>query len=175
MIATRHYIPLKHLRAVLRLGQLERYAALRIRMLNLSELAFVAGPEDLPAPAFSFADDWKTPIFTPDEFAAAVLSIDGARLIRDCDPDWDTWRVRWQCGDRFIEFEILACDLDPTNDDRPGLTDYWGGSPFTAHCDREDLLTVWIKIRQRLPGVCVHDTDCRMYSPDTFRDYKPLS
>jgi len=66
---------------------------------------------------------------------------------------------------------MLACDIDPGNDLRPGLNEYWGGSTIDADCDLSRLLGLWLTIRVRCPAVCIQNTDCRLYTPDQFRNF----
>jgi hypothetical protein len=71
-------------------------------------------------------------------------------------------------ADQFIEFDIAACEIDPDNEARPGLTVAWGGSKFEMQCLLTDVLFVRRHIRRGCPAVWLHNTDCRMYSPESF-------
>jgi hypothetical protein len=138
------------------------------RLLNLTEFCLVWGPLDLPEPAYSFADDWVSQIYTPEEIAETILTVPGVRLTNPATPRWQGWAARWQEANRYIDFTIIPWEIDPDNELRPGVALAWGGSMFEMHCLLSDVLFVWQRIRQRCPAVWLHDTDCRMYSPESF-------
>ncbi|MCA9195447.1 MAG: hypothetical protein KDB03_26935 [Planctomycetales bacterium] len=135
---------------------------------RFTELTLVWGPLDLPDDAVSFADDWNWVIYTPEEIEAAILSVPCVKLIHDSRPDWRSWRAQWRSLDRTIDFDLIACDLDPEDGGRPGCSLYWGGSSFTTNCTLTDMLDVWTKIQMACPAVWLHDTVCRMYNPRSF-------
>ncbi|QDT99240.1 hypothetical protein [Gimesia aquarii] len=137
---------------------------------NLPELYLVDGPLQLPDLAYSFADDWKTEIYTAKEIGDAILSVPGVKLIHDASPNWDSWVARWEKGGHFIEFDITECEFDPENELRPGLSEHWGGSKFKNHCTVDEILFVWRLIQKKCPGVWLHDTDCRMYNLTIFNE-----
>ncbi|QDU43610.1 hypothetical protein Mal52_20860 [Symmachiella dynata] len=138
-------------------------------LIKLTEFSLVGGPIDLPDPAYSFDDNWKSEIYTPKEIADAILAVSQVRLVHDAKPAWSAWVARWESGDHHIEFDITDCPFDPDNEIRPGITSYWGGSKFETHCTMLELLNVWRGIQKRCPGVWLHNTDCRMYSPESFQ------
>jgi len=133
--------------------------------LDLSELDFVFGPRELPERAFRFAVE-QVEVYSPDEFAVAVLSAPGVHLAQSAVPTWSDWRARWEQGDRFIELDMLPCPIDPEY--RPGVAVAWGGSRLRANCLLGDVLDLWAAIRSKCPGVWLHGTDCRLYSPESF-------
>jgi hypothetical protein len=136
--------------------------------LDLTDFSLVWGPLELPEPAYSFADDWESQFYTPDEIADAILCVPGVRLKHAATPGWERWAAAWAEGPRYIEFDMMACDFDPDNDVRPGISVAWGGSNFEMHCLLSDVLRVWRGIQQRCPAVWLHNSDCRMYSPELF-------
>jgi hypothetical protein len=141
-------------------------------LLDLTEFSLVWGPLELPEPAYSFADDWESQVYTPDEIADAILSVPGVRLSRAPTPGWEQWAAEWAEDGRHIEFDLIACEFEPDNELRPGISLAWGGSKFEMHCLLSDVLKVWRGIQQRCPAVWLHNTDCRMYSPESFaREY----
>lgn len=140
------------------------------QLINLTELYLVWGPIELPDLAYSFADDWKSEIYTADEISDAILSVPGVKLVHDASPNWDSWAARWQNGSHFIEFDVTECPLDPDNEQRPGLSAYWGGSKFETYCTVDEILFVWRAIQEKCPGVWLHDTDCRMYNLTIFSE-----
>ena len=137
-------------------------------MLDLSEYSLVWGPIELPQPAYSYADDWDAEIYTPEEIANAILAVPGTSLIHDQTPDWTKWCAEWRNDNHTIRFSILACPFDPDNFQRPGISEYWGGSFMDADCTLVEFLSVWRCIQRACPGVWLHDTDSQMYTPDSF-------
>lgn len=130
------------------------------------DVAFVYGPRELAEPAFSFGYDDDPVLHSPEAFANTVLAVPNVSLVRDESESWHNWLARWQVDDRAIEIDLLDCDVDP----ECGHSVVWGGSGLTLNCTPEDLLNLWLQIRDRLDGVWLHDTSCRMYSPKTFRE-----
>ena len=136
-------------------------------MLHLTEFSFVSAAEQLPNPAYSFADDWDTTIYTPQEFADAVAQIDWLTT-QTPGPPWHDWKAVWRHQDESITIDMLPCEIDPANDIRSGLAEYWGGSPIEIHCELSRFIDLWHIIRRSCPAVCIHNTDCRLYTPDQF-------
>ena len=141
--------------------------------LRLTELRLVWGPLDLLDDAVSFADDWEWIIYTPEEMAEAILSVEGVSLLHDSNPSWNKWRAQWRRMEHTIDFDIAACELDPDFGGRSGVSEYWGGSMFRTNCMLEDIMDVWLGIQKTCPAVWLHDTDCRMYNPRTFMSDLP--
>jgi hypothetical protein len=140
---------------------------------RFTELTLVWGPLNLPDDAVSFDDDWDWVIYTPEEIAHAILSVPGATLLQGSGRDWDGWRAQWRNLDRTIDFDLIACDLDPEYGGRPGCSKYWGGSSFVTKCTVDDILNVWTTIQNECPAVWLHDTGCRMYNPKSFMHELP--
>ncbi|MFK7778195.1 MAG: hypothetical protein QM501_08750 [Gimesia sp.] len=140
------------------------------QLLDLTELCLVHGPIKMPDLAHSFDVKWKTEIYTASEIGDAILTVPGVRLIHDASPDWNSWVARWQNGSHFIEFDIADCEIDPDNEQQPGLSTYWGGSKFETHCTVDEILFVWLAIQNKCPGTWLHDTDCRLYNLKTFSE-----
>lgn len=109
------------------------------RLLNLTEFCVVWGPLDLPEPAYSFADDWVSQIYTQEEIAEAILTVPGARLTNPATPRWQAWAARWQETNRHIDFDIIPWEIDPENELRPAVAIAWGGSKFEMHCLLSDV------------------------------------
>lgn len=137
-------------------------------LLDLTEFSLVWGPLRLPESAHSFADDWESQIYTPDEIADAILSVPGTRLIHPATQGWECWSAEWREEGRHIDFDIMACEFDPDNALRRGISLVWGDSKFEMHCLLSDVLKVWSGIQQRCPAAWLHNTDCLMYSPVSF-------
>jgi len=55
----------------------------------------------------------------------------GFCLTHPATPGWGVWAARWQKADRYIEFDIAACEIEPDNERRPGVSLAWRGSSFT--------------------------------------------
>ena len=138
-------------------------------IVRLTEFAFVSASECLPDPAYSFADDWETTIYSLPEFAEALRGVHWLNT-PSLNAGWDTWNATWRHQDQFVSLDMLACDIDPDNDMRPGLSQYWGGSTIDACCELSRFLDLWRTIRARCPAVCIHNTDCRLYTPDQFHN-----
>jgi hypothetical protein len=134
--------------------------------LDLTELALVPGPLYLGAePAWSF-DSSEVIIYSPQQVADAIIGIPGTRMLQSADPSWEFWRARWENEDRWIEFSIGETEAASVSGNSTVTS--WGGSDFNTHCLLQDVLYVWEEIRTKIPGVWLHDTDCRLWSPESF-------
>ncbi|CAN5899260.1 hypothetical protein BH23PLA1_BH23PLA1_08590 [soil metagenome] len=133
------------------------------------DISLVPGPSAIDKePAYSF-DTQPIEVYNPEEFSGAVLDVPGVRLIHPALPAWDDWKARWETGNRFIEEAgIAACEVEPL--DRSGIFLAWGGSGLHARCRLADLLGFWAVIRASRPGVWLHDTDCRLWTPRSLAE-----
>ncbi len=77
-------------------------------LLDLTEFSLVWGPLDLPDNAYSFADDWVSQIYAPDEVADAILSVPGVRLIHAAVPRWEDWAARWEGAGGHIDVDMTG-------------------------------------------------------------------
>lgn len=121
----------------------------------------------LPEPAYSFADNWTSILYTPDEIKSAIISVRGMHVCPQPNR-LGNWEACWREGERYIAIDVLECDIDADNESRPGINVYWGGSLLRTHCFLADILFVWNSIRRICPAVWMHNTDCRLYSPASF-------
>lgn len=135
------------------------------RYLDLTELFFVSGPLTLPD-GFSSVEIDRGEHYSPDAVAQAFLAVPGARLLHPAQPSWAQWRACWWSGQRTIEIDLAACEVDPQ--DSGGHPLLWGGSNLRTHCLLPDLLALWVAVRSRCPAVWLHDTETRMWSPESF-------
>lgn len=134
------------------------------RYLDLTELAFVAGPLVLPD-GFSSVALHETEDYPPESIAGAILAVPGVALVHAATPSWDQWRACWNSGQRYIELDLLTCEMDPAVCSYSLL---WGGSSVKTHCLLADLLAFWESVRSLCPAVWLHDTETVMWSPETF-------
>jgi hypothetical protein len=135
------------------------------RYLDLTELSFVAAPANLPERFSSVALN-DSELYPPEVIAEAFLAVPGTGLLHPAEPGWDEWRARWQEGSRYIEVDMMACQVEPEL--CGGYSLLWGGSGIKMHCLLSDLLAFWQRVRSRCPGVWLHDTETVMWSPETF-------
>jgi hypothetical protein len=137
------------------------------RLLDLTELSLSVGPRELHEPAYSF-ETRPVVLHPPEAVAEAILSVSGVRLRHPAQPSWDAWKARWEEGDHSIDIRINALEVEP--EECGGLSVAWECSPLRTHCRLADLLRLWESVRSRCPGVWLHDTECRLWSPKSFAD-----
>ena len=124
------------------------------------DLCFVSGPLELTEPAYSF-DIIDAVEYPPGDIAIAFLEVPGCRLVHPGEPSWYDWKARWESGGRFIEVDMSLYDVEPV---------MWGGSGINMNCTPVDLLMFWESVRSRCQAVWLCDTECRLYSPERFRE-----
>lgn len=66
----------------------------------------------------------------------------------------------WRESTRTILTKVEA----PDSADWP----FWSGSPIEAHCTFRDLLEIWIGLALQLHQVWLHNSNCTMFSPESF-------
>jgi hypothetical protein len=122
--------------------------------------SFVPGPLDFIEPLSSIAMR-ETAEYAPAAVAAHALKIPGVQLTHNAQPSWWDWRARWS-GEReaYVAFEMTLFETDPP---------LFGGFLLDADCTAADLLGLWGNLRGAFPGIWLHDRDCRVYKPESFR------
>jgi hypothetical protein len=100
------------------------------RSLDLTETCFSVGPREPREPAFSF-DTISIDLYTPEFVAEASLSVPGTRLLHLADPSWSDWLARWEEGDRYINLNINAVEVDPEGSG--GIPLAWESSLLRTH------------------------------------------
>ncbi len=129
--------------------------------LALKGWAFVPGPRCLVNPPASSLDLHDIANYDPGEIADAFLSYPDVRLLHPAEPSWWEWRAEWRCGQRFITLGMTLFDTEPQ---------YWGGSSIEALCDLEELMRLWTSLRKRFTAVWLHNDDCDVQTPESFRN-----
>ena len=127
---------------------------------NQLDLSIVPGPQALVEPAVSF-DTHEVVEYAPELVAQAVLSIPNARLLSTSDATWWDWKARCDTPDGWIEIDMTLFDVEPPS---------WGGSGLTVECGPASLLDFWCRLRVTCPAAWLHDADCNLYSPESFRN-----
>ena len=96
--------------------------------------------------------------------AEAVLSFPGMRVQESDDHDWWRWRAAWRVGDRTIGVGMTLFETDPVA---------WGGSPLQGVCEVSDIVGLWETIRGHCPGIWMHNSNCEIHTPESFRRLFP--
>jgi hypothetical protein len=135
------------------------------RYLDLTEISLSPGPRQLHEPAFSF-DTHSIVLHPPEAIAEAFLSVPGTRLLHPAKSSWDAWKARWEEGERSIDLDINALEVDA--EDGGGLSLAWENSSLHTHCLLADLMLFWESVLAQCPGAWLQDTDCRLWSPSSF-------
>lgn len=127
-------------------------------LMDFDGWAFIPGPlRDPPDSSINLHDMVDYP---PDLVAGAFLACDGVDLVHPAEPSWWEWRAAWRSGDRYIGLDMTLFDnMEPTS---------WGGSTITALCRAEDMMGLWIAVRERCPAVWLHSPDCDIFTLETF-------
>ena len=118
------------------------------------------GPPQLVEPAVSF-DTHEVLQYPPDVVADAILAVPNTRLIRTNDPTWYDWLALHTASDGTIKIDFTLFDIEPVS---------WGGSGLVFDCGPQSLLDFWLAIRTACPAAWLHDTSCKLYSPESFSE-----
>lgn len=136
-----------------------------IRLIELSEVCFCGGPIDLPQP-YSSIELNKTELYTPDQVAEAILSVDGVVLLHPAEPSWANWLARWEVDGRWIEICIGAFEPDGVIGVVTELL--WTDSELKMNCTLDDFLQFCRVIQTKCPAFWLHDTNTDMWTPEAF-------
>jgi hypothetical protein len=104
--------------------------------------------------------------------AAAILSVPGCRMTHPPLLDWSQWKAQWLHEERIILIDMLP-DEDHLVSDTSGQT-FWSGCHLVCDCLVNDLMNLWLAIREKHPGVWLCDggayreVDSRLFSPASF-------
>jgi hypothetical protein len=121
--------------------------------------ALIPGPTDLAQPMSSL-DLQDVTLFSPAEIVESFLCFPGIRLLHAAAPSWWQWSARWKAGDDFIEIGMTLFEDEAQS---------WGGSPITANCSLDAIESLWSHLQARHRGIWLHDPDCVIHTPDSFR------
>jgi hypothetical protein len=131
-----------------------------MRKIDLDGWALIPGPEsDPPASSLTLSNLVEYP---PEFVVEAILTAFPEIIVENSgEPSWLDWRAKWKVGDDQIEVGMSLLDTDPVS---------WGGSSLHGVCTASRFLEAWKKIRQRCPGVWMHNNDCEIHTPETFAE-----
>lgn len=122
------------------------------------DLQLVPGPITLVEPAVSFGTH-EVVAYSPDRVAKTILSYPGTRLLEPPTPSWWQWKTRCEADSGYIEVDMSIFDIEPP---------VWGGSNLNFKCTPQYLLNFWLHVRGVCPAAWLHDTQCNLYSPESF-------
>ena len=120
--------------------------------------SLIPGPRRFDEPLYSTSLD-EIVEYQPDGVARAILSFPGTTLRHPPEPSWWEWEAVWERGGGRIEIGMTLFD------EGGGV---WGGSPLRASCVVDDLLGLWLAVRDSHGAVWLHSPDCRVYTPASF-------
>lgn len=127
-------------------------------LLDLQDWSLVPGPHD-HAPSSSL-NLHEITLYAPELVAEAILALPGMKLAHRADPTWWDSSARWEQDGRWIEVGITLFDTIPPA---------WGGSGLEGICELADLLDLWAVVRSRVPASWMHNTNCDIHSPESFK------
>ncbi|HZZ80323.1 MAG TPA: hypothetical protein VFE62_17560 [Gemmataceae bacterium] len=133
-------------------------------LIDVKGLSLVPGPAHIKQPLYSFEVYDEIELHAPEMVAAVILSIPGMQRSNSAEPaSWD-WNALWEDGDRHLELDFTLLEPDE------GV--FWGGSNLQGRCRQSDLMKIWSALRKRLKGVWLHDAECRLWTPESFKRRK---
>jgi hypothetical protein len=130
-----------------------------MRTFALNEWSLIPGPDSNPPDSSLNLRDLIE--YPPSTIAEAILALPGTIEENRGDPSWWQWSAKWQCETATVVIGMTLFDTDPVS---------WGGSPLQGHCSAEQILTLWESLRRTCPGVWMHNDDCEIHTPQSFKD-----
>jgi len=130
-----------------------------MKKINLSELALIPGPAEIPQP-FSSVNVQCIAEYTATEITDALLEIKFIELkTTDINSMWD-WKAEFTNSSASIVFEMTCM----------GESDeFWGGFQLQGYGNKEHILSVWEALNAKgFTAVWIHDADCNMYTREGF-------
>jgi hypothetical protein len=128
------------------------------RVFQLDDWSFIPGPEwDPPTSSVSLQELVEYP---PGDIAATILAYPGMKPRNLGTPSWWEWSATWRGGEETIDVGMSLFETEPAS---------WGGSPLKGRCSVDRLLSLWEHIREQLSAVWLHNTDCEIHTPESFR------
>jgi hypothetical protein len=134
-------------------------------LTDINGLALVPGPIAIEQPLYSFQVYDPIIGYPPEEIAAALLSIPGMRRANSGKIATGKWKARWKQEDRYLELDFTLMEPDE------GVV--WGGSHLQGRCRKSDVVNIWLALREQFEGVWLHDAKCRLWTPESFAQWKP--
>jgi hypothetical protein len=129
------------------------------RFQTQDQWALIPGPAELAEPMDSLHIQDIVEI-SPVAIARSLLSFPGVELLHAETPSWWDWRARWKSGCDYIEIGMTIFENDSQSR---------GGSHLTADCSLKDIESLWSHLQARHRGVWLHNSDCMIHTPDSFR------
>lgn len=126
-------------------------------LIDLSRWFLVPGPEFNP-PTDSLGQ-YHIECYSPERIATRILSNRDFELKHDAKPTWWEWIARWEQNERWIEIGMTLFGIEPPA---------WGGSPLQGRCDLNDIMSLWLNLRDCFPAVWMHNTLCEIHTPESF-------
>ncbi|HEV7280266.1 MAG TPA: hypothetical protein VGN57_08650 [Pirellulaceae bacterium] len=128
-----------------------------MRRVRLDDWNLMPGP--IHEPPRSSVELYESEEYPPRLVAEAILAFPGMRLVRPAEPTWYEWRAAWRDGDDQFEIDMSLYDVDPP---------LWGGTGVVGYCSVEAFVRFCRHVRERLPGVWLHNSACEVHSPESF-------
>lgn len=128
--------------------------------LESHQWGFIAGPKEFKEPFFSTVM-YESEAYELTEIEKEFLSFDGIELIHDSDTSWWNWEAEYKRNEERINLQMAVAG----DEDR-----LWGGTAISASCSSDLLLNLWSHLRRNGKAVWLHSPDCRIYSPESFKE-----
>lgn len=128
------------------------------RVFHLDDWFFIPGPTEHPPD--SSLDLKELVEYSPGEIAETILSFLGMILQNPGRPSWWDWLARWHLEGESIDVGMSLFETEPES---------WGGSPLLGRCSANHLLFLWESIREKFPAVWLHNNECEIHTPNSFR------
>ena len=102
-------------------------------------------------------------VYPAELVAEALLAFPGMQVTHQADSSWWSWSARWtsEDGHRSMDVNFTLLGEEPPT---------WGGSEIEGACELSDILAFWEVVRRQIPACWMHDWNCRILSPDEFRE-----
>jgi len=128
-----------------------------MRKFVLSDWSLIPGPACNPPPSSLDLHDFIE--YSPSTIAETILAFPGMIAQNHGDPTWWEWSATWRHQEASIDVGMTLFEIEPVS---------WGGSPLRGGCSVPQMLALWNSVRQKCPGVWMHNSDCEIHTPESF-------
>jgi hypothetical protein len=99
--------------------------------------------------------------YSIENIMKSISELPNCNIIKEAIPSIWEWKAKWEILNQFIIFGMSSFDED---------NKIWGGSELEIKATSESLYLLWILLRIKYKRIWLHNEECRIYSPEIFKN-----